>query len=113
MGYQCKWHHIKPNLTPRNLPPKRQPILGGAMSECLWEEIDAFQSSGEFRRFEAWLAEQIQAGDAEQIEVKQRYAGARCKHASRTMVSNPALDRFVIRVKLVDQIDFMSWQDRS
>ena len=83
------------------------------MSECLWEEIDAFQSSGEFRRFEAWLAEQIQAGDAEQIEVKQRYAGARCKHASRTMVSNPALDRFVIRVKLVDQIDFMSWQDRS
>jgi hypothetical protein len=46
------------------------------MSECLWEKIDAFQSQGEFRRFEAWLAKQIQGGDAEQVEVKRRYAAA-------------------------------------
>jgi hypothetical protein len=46
------------------------------MMDCPWEEIDGFQSPGEFRRFEAWLSEQIQAGTAEQVEVKSRYANA-------------------------------------
>ena len=40
------------------------------MSECPWEEIDAFQSPGEFWRFEAWLVRQMQTGEAEQVEAK-------------------------------------------
>jgi hypothetical protein len=38
-----------------------------------WEEIHGFDSPGEFARFEAWLASQIEQGDAEEIPVDEPY----------------------------------------
>jgi hypothetical protein len=46
------------------------------MRHCLWKPIDAFQSPAELRRFETWLAEQVQDGQAEQVQVRSRYANA-------------------------------------
>jgi hypothetical protein len=45
------------------------------MSSCPWEEIDGFQSPGEFRRFEPWMAEQIEAGNAEDVPVDTEIRG--------------------------------------
>jgi len=50
--------------------------MGAAMIICPWEEIESFQSLGEFRRFEEWMAEQVSAGNAEQIAVEHPFAGA-------------------------------------
>jgi hypothetical protein len=46
-----------------------QSNVGAAMNNCPWEEINGFQSPGEFQRFERWIAEQIQLGNAEEMLV--------------------------------------------
>lgn len=38
-------------------------------SRCPWEKIEGFISPGEFKRFERWMADQIEAGSAEEIPV--------------------------------------------
>jgi hypothetical protein len=45
------------------------------MNECAWEIIESFNSPGEFERFLIWIAEQIQLGNAEEVTVKDSYAG--------------------------------------
>jgi hypothetical protein len=40
------------------------------MSICPWEAIDAFVTPGEFARFERWLADQINDGEAIEVEPK-------------------------------------------
>jgi len=37
------------------------------MSDCDWEEIHAFSSPGEFRRFVRWIETQVQEGHCEEI----------------------------------------------
>lgn len=39
------------------------------MNSCPWEEIDTFQSPGELQRFEQWMVEQINLGQAKEVEV--------------------------------------------
>jgi hypothetical protein len=39
------------------------------MNTCPWEEIEGFQSPSEFQGFERWMAEQIAAGNAEELPV--------------------------------------------
>ena len=41
--------------------------------ECPWEEINGFESSAEFERFQAWLKETVADGNAEEVPVLERY----------------------------------------
>ena len=50
-------------------PGNSQCNVGADMNNCPWEEINGFQSPGEFQRFERWIAEQIQLGNAEEVLV--------------------------------------------
>jgi hypothetical protein len=45
------------------------------MNTCNREAIDAFSSLGEYRRFCAWIGEQVENGLAEQVAVQDTYAG--------------------------------------
>ena len=45
------------------------------MNACKWEVIDTFSSPGEYRRFCAWLGDQVASGLAEQVAVQDSYAG--------------------------------------
>jgi hypothetical protein len=40
-----------------------------AMNSCNWEAIHGFESPGEYRRFCLWLAEQVDAGLVECMQV--------------------------------------------
>ena len=40
-----------------------------AAYSCPWAETKGFQSPAEFQRFECWVAEQIQLGNAEEVPV--------------------------------------------
>ena len=46
------------------------------MKKCLWEEIDGFQSLGEFNGFVAWINEQVATGKAKELLVKSPYMDA-------------------------------------
>jgi hypothetical protein len=49
--------------------------MGGQMSNCPWEAIDGFHSINKFKRFEAWLADQVHAEIAIEIPVSMPYFG--------------------------------------
>lgn len=60
------------------------------MNECKWEEIDAFCSLGEYKRFCAWIEDQIEQDVVEEISVKDSFAGQgfeerwfRCKSSNQ------------------------------
>ncbi len=46
------------------------------MNKCPWEEIYAFRSLLEYKNFENWMEQQIQAGKAEETEVKKHFSDA-------------------------------------
>jgi hypothetical protein len=45
------------------------------MTDHAWDEIEAFASPDEFRRFEEWMRSQVDAGQAEEIGVEMPYYG--------------------------------------
>jgi len=45
------------------------------MNACNWEVIGEFSSLGEYRRFYAWIGDQVAHGLAEQVAVQDSYAG--------------------------------------
>lgn len=43
------------------------------MTQCPWEEIDAFRSLSEFKAFQLWMAEQVEARLAQETPVGRGY----------------------------------------